>query len=668
MDNIILFLNNLGQSFVGFATAMLVQASVLIIILLALDFVLRKKVRAVFRYCIWMLLLVKLLLPTTLSLPTGIGYWYSFEFSPATHLVLPDKPTKITTEQADAIAAQYGLEHLPSAPKLLGAEVRTEIPAITSDGWYLPPINPNDSAPIAFTASIQPTSITWQSIIFLAWLAVTITMILLLVQRMFFVRGLIGQSRNAQGHIVDMLEKCCRQMSIRNRITIKLSPNTISPSVCGLWRPTILIPGHLTEKLSHSQLKAVLIHELAHIKRGDLWLSLAQTILQIAYFYNPLLWIANAVIRRVREQAVDEMAMVTLGTDADNYPDTLVNIFKLAFKRPALSLRLIGVVESKSFLSQRIFHLINRPTPRSAKISVVNLAVIFVLAVIFLPMAQAKTLKTPTANTNIANPTPSTTALGNIINTLVFNMQFPRNASAVYKVERRKKDVLNRIFKCEYIFQDNKYRWGIKTLEAEDPKNNLEYDAYFDGYKTTLWYPKTNRGDIWEGRVNIPLYRLERYSFSKIAPKLMDFDVKVIGTEVIHDVPCMILYSKGYTSEGYRLWVPKDSPVYPLKIEKLFNKRVICSYEVEKLRSWNGVLFPEKITYIINQFIKETGEVIPSIFEHMTLLSFNPGIEVDPTEFELDFPSGAPVANHTSRTFYRVLPDGTFEEKGKFKD
>ncbi len=141
--------------------------------------------------------------------------------------------------------------------------------------------------------------------------------------------------------------------------------------------------------LSPSQLRAVLLHELAHIKRGDLWVNFAQTVLQIIYFYNPLLWVANCIIRRVREQAVDEMVLVAMGEKAQQYPQTLVNVAKLAFKRPALSLRLIGVVESKSALAGRIKHILNRPMPKRAKLGILGLAVVIIIAAILLPMAKS---------------------------------------------------------------------------------------------------------------------------------------------------------------------------------------------------------------------------------------------------------------------------------------
>jgi hypothetical protein len=115
-----------------------------------------------------------------------------------------------------------------------------------------------------------------------------------------------------------------------------------------------------------------------------------QTLLQIVYFYNPLLWLANWAIRRVREQAVDEAVQVTLGEKAGQYPETLLNVARLAFERPVLSLRLIGVVESKSALAGRIKRLLTRPIPKTAKLGIIGSALVMLLAAILLPMAKAK--------------------------------------------------------------------------------------------------------------------------------------------------------------------------------------------------------------------------------------------------------------------------------------
>ena len=76
MNAILEQINSASLKFVEFALPMFIQSVVLIVILLLADFVLRKKVRAVFRYWIWLLVLVKLVLPTSLSSPMSLGYFF----------------------------------------------------------------------------------------------------------------------------------------------------------------------------------------------------------------------------------------------------------------------------------------------------------------------------------------------------------------------------------------------------------------------------------------------------------------------------------------------------------------------------------------------------------------------------------------------------------------
>ena len=68
-------LNRVGDIFYSHAAGTFIQSTLLIIVLFSIDLLLRKRVRSVVRYCLWLLVLVKLVLPPTISLPTGIGYW-----------------------------------------------------------------------------------------------------------------------------------------------------------------------------------------------------------------------------------------------------------------------------------------------------------------------------------------------------------------------------------------------------------------------------------------------------------------------------------------------------------------------------------------------------------------------------------------------------------------
>ena len=170
---------------------------------------------------------------------------------------------------------------------------------------------------------------------------------------------------------------------------LKIVDGQLSPAVCGLFNPVILLPRTLVEKLSAGQLRAVLLHELFHLRRKDVWVNCAQALLQIVYWWHPLLWLANARIRRVREEAVDDAVMLALRDEAEDYAPTLLEVARLAFRRPRLSLGLVGIMESRSALRQRIERLVNFRAPRKAGLTFVSLCGIFVFSAVALPMGEA---------------------------------------------------------------------------------------------------------------------------------------------------------------------------------------------------------------------------------------------------------------------------------------
>ncbi len=390
MNAIIETINSAGRTFVEFALPMFIQSSVLILILLALDVLLRRRVRAVFRYWLWMLVLVKLVLPPSLWSPVSIGTWLGDELAaPAlTPHEVPSPPHEpVPAQWQPPVALNWIQEMQTSAPGVAAASDRLPMEALrvpTPEGALSGPD----------TRSLPAPALRWPAVVLLVWLAVASALLLLLLQRAWFVRGLVAQSQRAgTPSLRTALDQCRTRMGVAKPIAMCISPNATSPAVCGLLRPVILIPQNLAPRLQPHDLQAVLLHELAHVKRGDLWINLIQTLLQIVYFYSPLLWLANAMIRRAREQAVDEAVLVAMGETAHDYPETLLHVAKLAFhRRPALSLRLIGVVESKSALRSRIKHIIARPLPKTAKLGLLGLVAVFLIAAVLLPMAKARPL------------------------------------------------------------------------------------------------------------------------------------------------------------------------------------------------------------------------------------------------------------------------------------
>ncbi len=118
-------------------------------------------------------------------------------------------------------------------------------------------------------------------------------------------------------------------------------------------------------------------------------MNCAQALVQIVYWWHPLLWLANAHIRRVREEAVDDAVMLALRDDAEAYAPTLLEVAKLAYHRPLASLGLVGILESRSALRQRIDRLMDFHAPRRAGLTLVSLCGICIFSAVAVPMGEA---------------------------------------------------------------------------------------------------------------------------------------------------------------------------------------------------------------------------------------------------------------------------------------
>ncbi|NQV31179.1 MAG: flagellar basal body-associated FliL family protein [Phycisphaeraceae bacterium] len=239
---------------------------------------------------------------------------------------------------------------------------------------------------------VAPTPhLTSSGLLFLLWIAGALTLALLLLQRLRYARGLIYAANEAPDIWHTQLKACQQQLNKHSEIRLKTSSTIPSPAVCGLRKPTVLIPTALASTLCAHEIRATLLHELAHIKRGDLYINHIQALLQVIYFFHPLVWMANIRIRILCEQAVDETVLVALEGDVEQYTDTLINIGEMAFWKADCGLRLLGVAESKRALAGRIKHMLSRPIPHHAKIGVTGLLSLFLAGALLLPMALGQT-------------------------------------------------------------------------------------------------------------------------------------------------------------------------------------------------------------------------------------------------------------------------------------
>jgi len=113
----------------------------------------------------------------------------------------------------------------------------------------------------------------------------------------------------------------CREMQRRLGITRAIryceSLYLDAPALVGWFRPVILLPVSALTGLSELQLRAVIAHELAHIRRFDAFLNLFQVAVETLLFYHPAVWWVSKRIRAERENCCDDVALAVCGNPAE---------------------------------------------------------------------------------------------------------------------------------------------------------------------------------------------------------------------------------------------------------------------------------------------------------------------------------------------------------------
>ncbi len=124
--------------------------------------------------------------------------------------------------------------------------------------------------------------------------------------------SLLSMARRAAGDIGISLPQVC------------LSGTSHTPFATGLIRPTVVLPAEATS-WSPAVLRAVLLHEMAHIRRGDLWVQAAGNTVCALYWANPLVWFLRRRLAAEREYLADAL-VIECGVDRRNYAHALLDV------------------------------------------------------------------------------------------------------------------------------------------------------------------------------------------------------------------------------------------------------------------------------------------------------------------------------------------------------
>lgn len=172
--------------------------------------------------------------------------------------------------------------------------------------------------------------------------------------------------------MMQLIETLSAHLEIAKKVTAFISLQIDIPATIGFIKPVILLPAAAVTHLSPAQLEAVLLHELAHIRRNDYLINLLLSITETFLFFNPFALLLINTARKERENSCDDVVMQYQQNAAD-YAEALLNVEKARLLTPQLAMAL---GDNKHHLLHRVKRILNVPVEKN-KISTRLLALLF---------------------------------------------------------------------------------------------------------------------------------------------------------------------------------------------------------------------------------------------------------------------------------------------------
>jgi beta-lactamase regulating signal transducer with metallopeptidase domain len=203
----------------------------------------------------------------------------------------------------------------------------------------------------------------------------------------------------------ELLVQTADRLGLGRLPAIVFSEEAVTPAVYGLFRPVLLLPQNYTDSLSREEAEHVLLHELAHLKRGDLWLHGLALLLQIVYWFNPLLLWVGRQMKHVREICCDLTIANLLKEKTMKYRETLLNTAReLLTESLEPGMGLLGVFEEPFRLVARLRWLEKKTWLRRSWMAAAALLVMVIAVPCILPMAQAEPAAASTMQEQVEKP------------------------------------------------------------------------------------------------------------------------------------------------------------------------------------------------------------------------------------------------------------------------
>lgn len=177
--------------------------------------------------------------------------------------------------------------------------------------------------------------------------------------------------------VLALLENCQALLGIKRRVRVVSTDTLTSPALFGVWSPCLLVPEKMLSSHEHRELRLIFLHELIHLKNGDIALNWFMIMAGSLHWFNPAVWLACKRLRADQEMACDAAVMTLLAADERQlYGITLINMAE-AFSAGKLCPTLAPFITKNHIIKRRIIMISKFKT--TSRIAFIASAVLFVV-------------------------------------------------------------------------------------------------------------------------------------------------------------------------------------------------------------------------------------------------------------------------------------------------
>jgi beta-lactamase regulating signal transducer with metallopeptidase domain len=322
------------------------QVSLLIILVGTVDLAIRRHVWPQVRYALWLLVLAKLVLPPTFSLSTSI----TSQLQPLAEKLFKEGAVVNETPVIPLSERNLrGVEPLINMSPIVVPKKNTVGKAVAFSG---------EAKMANIPVLVAKEKISWHAYAMAMWLSGALILAVWLMVR-------FRQLRQAHHEKIDkadlppwfgeVLNDTATKLNLKHLPEVVLSRSIACPAVFGVFKPVLLIPTINIKNHSRKRIEHIMLHELAHIKRWDLKVHTFYMILQVVYWFNPLLWLVRRQLQHLRELCCDATVARVLRDKTVDYRETILQTAKWLLTKPKmLKIGILGLVEGPSRLLVRL--------------------------------------------------------------------------------------------------------------------------------------------------------------------------------------------------------------------------------------------------------------------------------------------------------------------------